>query len=432
VIQAYSSLIIYVSEIPLVAAVLVWLVGHYMDRKPVRTGPWYVTGPAIVLVILSVFSSFWAVRPAIALETGLRTLLLFGVYILALNEARDIRARDIRLFLSILMAGLALQASVAVAQFINRGPLGLTFLGEISRDYGSLCRVWGLTWNPNGLAGFLAFILPIAFVFYLQYGWPGGLTSRAARASHVALLVVLAVGTAGLIVTGAHHAWAAWCLALGLILLLAFMAQPRVFSPRRVMTALLVMACVWGLFALTSPELYTYRFQRLADSAPESVDEETGGDVVERWDQNVLTGRLAQVPGAWQLISQRPLGGVGAGNYVVAFDLLVRSPGQRWPIHNVPLLVAAELGVGGGVCWLVLTLSPFVYLAARRRKAGRDAMLLGWFGVLVVLVSLSMFEFFIWCDPAGRPFLWAALGFWAGYAAQMEESVSSDLAGGSA
>jgi O-antigen ligase len=415
-IGRYPFSVLYVSDIPMIVTVGLFILAHYFDRKPLKTGPWYMTVPALILVILSLFGTFWAVSPKLAMGTGLRTLLLFGVYLLALNTA----GRS-RLFVVILMAGLVLQSSVAVAQFINQGYLGLPFLGELPRNWAN-GRVSGLNFNPNTLGGFLAFIMPVVFGFYLRYS--------QTKAAYISTLAVLALGTAGLIVTGSHMDWIGWIFGLALMLFLIFKARPRTFPLRSLALALLVMACVWGVFALRNPEVFTYRFAPLFTSgsseagSSEAGSAEVGGQAerstISKLDRYVFTKRLKQISESRQLIKEHPWGGVGAGNYALAFHYLVR-PRPRWPIHNVPLLVTGELGVVGGICWLMLVLSPFVYLVANRKRVGKDAMLLGWSGTLLAIAIVSLMDYFTWARQEGWIFFWATLGFWAGYAAQLPE-----------
>jgi len=201
---------------------------------------------------------------------------------------------------------------------------------------------------------------------------------------------------------------------------------------RKLVLALLVMACVWGFFAVRNPEVFTYRFAPLFSSESSEAGSSEAGEgaeqsIVSKLDRYVLTGRLKQISESRQLIKEHPWGGVGAGNYVLAFHYLVDVMAFPYPIHNVPLLVTGELGVLGGICWLMLVLSPFVYLVVNRRKVGKDAMLLGWSGTLLAIAIVSLMDNFTWNLPGGMVFFWATLGFWAGYAAQLTERAPEQL-----
>ena len=70
-----------------------------------------------------------------------------------------------------------------------------------------------------------------------------------------------------------------------------------------------------------------------------------------------LFERLRDVRIAWTLIWDHPWTGVGLGNYLASARQIDRSARV---VHNVPLLVTAEMGVLGGVLWLWLGLAPIV------------------------------------------------------------------------
>ena len=66
--------------------------------------------------------------------------------------------------------------------------------------------------------------------------------------------------------------------------------------------------------------------------------------------------------GAWTLIREHPWLGVGYGNFSLA--LWQRQPAAMaaypiyQPVHRVPLLAAAELGIPGALLWLILAARP--------------------------------------------------------------------------
>jgi O-antigen ligase len=70
-----------------------------------------------------------------------------------------------------------------------------------------------------------------------------------------------------------------------------------------------------------------------------------------------LSERLRDAGLALELIAAHPWRGVGAGNYLASVHPF--HP-DAITVHNVPLLVTAELGVLGLAFWLWLTLAPFV------------------------------------------------------------------------
>jgi O-antigen ligase len=116
------------------------------------------------------------------------------------------------------------------------------------------------------------------------------------------------------------------------------------------------------------------------------------------------------------LIRHSPAVGVGAGNFSTAVTPLVRGvPGTTpQPVHNLPLLLSAELGLGGGVVWVWLMLAPPI-LAWRRFREGRlNLWGLGLTAGLVALAVTDLFDFYSWGWPQGRLLRWVYLGLWSG------------------
>jgi len=113
----------------------------------------------------------------------------------------------------------------------------------------------------------------------------------------------------------------------------------------------------------------------------------------------------------------RPLLGVGMGNYTVALYTLahdmVAADGIYQPVFSVPLLVAAELGIVGGVLWLLLIASPWPALWRRRREAPVTYWWAGLSAALMALAVISFFDFYPWCSHQGTLALWVVLGLWA-------------------
>ena len=75
------------------------------------------------------------------------------------------------------------------------------------------------------------------------------------------------------------------------------------------------------------------------------------------------------------LIGEHPWLGVGYGNFTIA--LWQRKPPALeaypiyQPVHRVPLLVLAELGLPGAALWLILAVGPWVTIWRRRKSLAR-------------------------------------------------------------
>jgi len=111
-----------------------------------------------------------------------------------------------------------------------------------------------------------------------------------------------------------------------------------------------------------------------------------------------------------QIFITHPLTGVGLAQSVVATRDLLGTP-IDW-IHNVPLLAAAEMGVGGLILigLLVIALMALGVQRWRRRSISLWQALVG--GSLIALCIAMQFDHYVWTVPQGG-LLWAWLvGWW--------------------
>ena len=126
--------------------------------------------------------------------------------------------------------------------------------------------------------------------------------------------------------------------------------------------------------------------------------------------------RLALNDVAWSLTIQRPLTGVGLGNYVEGVFHLLPERYSEFPkmtVHNLPLLAAAELGLLGGLLWLWLMLAPWIALWRARGRLALTPWCVGVCGSLGVLAVVSLFDYYLWCTLRIGALQWVAWGLWA-------------------
>lgn len=255
---------------------------------------------------------------------------------------------------------ILVQGAVAIGQFVHQQDLGLAWLGEEALDpavrgvsvlYAQgtrWLRAYGLTGHPNLLAALLAplvlLLLPAAK--RARDGWP-----------RVALSYTVVVGIGALLVTVSRGAWLAFLLGL-VVWVFAETSASSLPVPcssneqasLKLVTAraskawpfMLALCGALILFALVHyRDLVLSRFLFL-DTAIEARS------LTERWRDTGI---------AWKLIQEHPLTGVGPGAYFLSARAI--DPSAR-VVHNVPLLVTAELGLLGGLFWLWLAVGPLL------------------------------------------------------------------------
>ena len=143
----------------------------------------------------------------------------------------------------------------------------------------------------------------------------------------------------------------------------------------------------------------------------------TAGLVSQGVETRSLDERAELTTAALTLIQMRPWLGVGLSNFPAALLHLIPGSVQRYgeyaPVHNVLLLATAELGLGGGVLWLCLAVSPWLALWLRRRQVQMTPWWAGQGGAMAALVVASLFDHYLWSFQQGRVVGWLVWGLWA-------------------
>ena len=297
---------------------------------------------------------------------------------------------------------VAIQSLVGIGQFVFQRDLGLTVLGELGLDpavHGvsvlmagdqRWLRAYGLTGHPNLLAALLA-----PLMLYLM--------SQARRAGgwrRWTLLGIVGLGAVALVATASRAAWlafgiglAVWLAALWTERRQAGQANPpdKNVSRKSRRSAIAAVAVAGGLallfLAIYGPLLMS-RFLNL--------------------DTTIEARSIFERERDWgiavQLIRQHPIAGVGMGSYLLrarAVDQAARV------VHNVPLLVTAELGLLAGLLWVWLTAAPFA-AAIRLGKRGWQRLTPG-LAPWIAVVTIGLFHGLPWINTGWRAAILMAL-----------------------
>ena len=306
-----------------------------------------------------------------------------------------------------------IQGGVGVAQFVLQRNLGLAALGELAlnpevRGVSVLMteegqrwlRAYGLTGHPNLLAALLTLLLLLLLLdLPKQHG-----VRRAL------LVGVCGVGVLGLLATVSRAAWLAFGVGLVVWTLGTWLeSSARGSNASRRPSRSLARQAAWVLVPIAAGAAFVVFYGRRL--ATRFFDLNTA---VEAWS---LFERLRDVRIAWTLIWDHPWTGVGLGNYLASARQIDRS---AWVVHNVPLLVTAEMGMLGGVLWLWLGLAPIV-AAIRGWMAGRRE-LVSQLAPWVALLTIGLFHGLPWINTGWRTAILLALlmGAWS-WAVQSSE-----------
>lgn len=295
-----------------------------------RRGRILVVALATLLILVNLVSS---PVPPVSLYSWLRVLELALLFC----YLRSLPPRTIDAATKLLLAPMLYSSLLALLQFAKQGTIGGLFywLGErtftLSTPGIAKAEIGGRIWlrpyatfpHPNALAGFLLISLLLL---------PSPKRSRS-RLKRLLVTATMLAAAAALLLTASLSAWLAGALLLTL----------RIWNDagRRLTPTMLLPGAALAVSLVVFP--------------PESAS---------------LVYRLQQAQAALVLIQNQPLTGVGLGSSIPALQSL-RLPLSAapllslQPIHNIFLLLAAEVGLVG-------LLAFFWFVGVALRRAARD------------------------------------------------------------
>ncbi len=365
--------------------------------------------------ILSCFLAYW-VMAAISTLAGadrelgvfqlvacLQSFVLF-VFLVSYLTTR----RRLVIFLAGALVALSLQSVVTVVQAQHPGWQALQFLGapeeqEVELVDGGVSlpdvdlgttfvegevqkRAAGLLIHPNVLAFYLILGTTTALAVFLvaEPAWLSSLSFVSLILSGIALYVSLS-----------RSGWAGTSFAVLLAVSLGWASLRALGRRKKVLLVALTLAVCAGV-AARAGRVYS----RIVDTADEAIT----------FRENL--GRIAL-----GMIAAHPLAGVGLNCFAEASDPYDPSGEQRvkrFPVHNIYLLEASEVGVPGGLAFvaMVLFIITRTQRAAARCKAGARLL------PLLIACGISGFWFaqlsdFVYRIPILTSLVWAqvALAF---------------------
>ena len=357
--------------IPMTSLLLLAIYGHHLctsswHRRSIRLFP-QVTLPLALLVLWSGISLAVADQVSGVLSHFPYAFEALCIFVYAVNFVRSdddmqfvIRCIAITVTVTGVLGILQYVAPNANLQF--RGARDLQFVQEYYAT--TISRVSGFLDHPNSLAVFLSAWLPVLLVF--------GLGIDRLRFQLLCLLS-FALGSVVLVLTYSRVGWVAF--AFSLLLIVAFVVTRDFREQFRQMTLRLV-AFLLTATVLTIP-LIPNIVTRVSDD-----------------DSGSAYSRITMAQSALKIIERNWATGVGLGNYENAIWAYDTSPpllpnGIPYPVHNMYLYMAAELGLPALILFLWITVSLFS-AGVHVVRAANHTIALSALGLSVGLASMHL------------------------------------------
>jgi O-antigen ligase len=374
------------------ATVGFWVVSLAASPRRIGVGPWFVALPVAGLLAVSWLGIAVSVEPAVTAKEALVLALVTALGVYILNELDGIERLVVPL-----MAMIVVQAVVAIGQVLAQQSLGLTILGEqtllpsdggisvvTAADGTRSLRAYGLTDHPNILGGILTFALIIL-------GSVRGLEGRRSTARWV----VFALAIVALFLTYSRAAWIAYGVGVALALALLGLMRDRAAVRRWLLaTGGALLVCAPLVVAFTPSIAARVNAAGSIGAETRSIDE-----------------RLALAQGAIAIFLERPVLGIGLGTLPGAMVVPQAGFDPHQAAHIVLLDVAAETGVIGAACYLVLIVAPWVALVRARRRWTPE--LVAASAALAAVTTVGFLDHYTWTTPAGLIWVSITVGIWA-------------------
>lgn len=388
--------------LPMLWTIFWWLVLRAPGLRDLRG---WCARWALALLLLALWgfaSQVWAFQRVDYPDVGATAALQFGVSAL-FAVVVACAAPSPRAIVAVLALALIGNSALTVLQAQHQSSLGLLALGEFPfnpqqigvsiLESGTLrwVRPYGLLPHPNLLAGALlvGVLASAAWVISTR------------RWQQVAGIAVIALGFWALLLSFSRAAWGG--LVVGALAMLLFVRPHFRRIDTRISAAVAVIAAlVVGLaFAVGYQPLLAAR----VGEGQESVELRSVSD------------RIVFMDFAFRSIAERPILGVGIGNfpwrtsyYLVDTNFDLRGDN----VHNVLLSVTAELGVVGLALVLAAIVSGVIAVIKGLRAAASSpdddrASRLALFAVFVALLAVGVLDHYPWTQIHFQVAWWGCL-----------------------
>ncbi|MBI4240023.1 O-antigen ligase family protein [Candidatus Uhrbacteria bacterium] len=397
----YGTMGVYLWDVIAIVCIALFflLVTRRHDRDDImftikkNKGSLLFVGVALLFVGISLV---WAQNRDIALYYAIRFLQGFLLFVII----QSLQVHWKKMALTLIAAG-SIQACLAIGQFFIQEVPASTLLGMAYHSPRVLGDAVVQTVDARWLRAYGSFPHPNILAYFLGIAFLCSAT-LATRAEKKYEMVWLSVSTIllliGLFFTFSREVVLCLFIVLGISLLWKKREDRNTLyegiSPT---TLLVIMSCI--IVATLSGVYREPVFARLG----------IGG--LERLEKKSLQERVSSLEDGWKTIQHAPQG-VGVGNSTYALEARDRADGVKkpWyayqPAHSHYLLIAAEIGVLGLLCFLAF-LAHLAWKLLRRASSSIAFVLKQRLFLFAIFVGF--FDHFFWTIPVGIVLWWIGM-----------------------
>ncbi len=386
----YGTISIYATEILLWAIFLLTGIAWTIGKLKAQNSKLKITAQSSKLFYLIIlFLVFYSLT--LILWAGSRGLALYAWHWLAEGVGLFLVLRAVKFDVAKLMwafvMSAGLQAGIGIWQFLSQETFSSKWLGMALHDpavpgifvvetaFRRWLRAYGSLPHPNMLAGFLAAAMFFTIWLYQK-------TVKSFK--KILLPAIFVILSFGLFATFSKSVILGFSAAMILWLAGFFIFKKSREEKNYLLKFILIFIVVAAVFSVIFWEPVGTRIYG-----------------AERLEIKSTAERLNYFDQAWQLIKNHPVLGVGLGNYTLAVHNEINPNLRAWdyqPVHNIYLLILAELGIMGLLLWLVLLFFIIKQLP------------IAHYPLLITILAIGLFDHYLWTLYFGVILFWLILG----------------------
>ncbi|MCK5416286.1 O-antigen ligase family protein [Candidatus Parcubacteria bacterium] len=412
----YETISLYVVDVLLILLTgMIIYSRFFLDKKIKKTKSnllWLLIGGIEMMVFISLLLSSNFIFSLFIYARFLLALSLFWI----LSNFEYVRKK----LLIILIISMTVQSILGIFQFQSGISPACTYTGmasHTSEDPGAsvvevegkrFLRAYGSFDHPNIFGGFLTLGLLIIFLHLLQRNKPKTnqlatlfkklLPENNQKTTSYIICYMLRVTCYVLCVTAlfftfSRASWIAFASGLLTILFLSIIRRDLKIQKIILQNILIVGIIFYSLF-IPYQDLVITRFSQAERIEIKSTDE-----------------RMNHFAEAKTVIKNNWLFGVGIGNYSNYISEEIDNKKEVWqyqPVHNVFMLIWAEIGLIGLIFFIGILQVIFSHIIKKRKK--KNSLSVYKLGILVALLVLMMFDHWLWSLHFGVFWFWFVLG----------------------
>ncbi|HBI17369.1 MAG: O-antigen ligase-related protein [Candidatus Moranbacteria bacterium GW2011_GWF2_34_56] len=349
----------------------------------------------LLFAVYVTFSVFWAPNKILALSYLLP--LILGIFSFLILQKKILNFKK---FTFVFILSISLHGILGIYQFLNQSVYANKWLGiseHLAWQGGSsvletsterFLRAYGGMPHPNILGGFLIIAILLGIGAYLK-------TSFLEKYWKYFLLFIIPINFLALLTTFSRSALLA--LFFGLLVLFSYYIYSKKFIKIKNILFLSITLFTIGI-------LFFYLFSNLLTNRI---------NISSRLEKKSINERHLLIKESQKIITQKSILGTGLGNYT--YTILKNKkeiPQEIWriqPVHNIYLLIFAELGIIGFSLFLFIVIFIIYDFLESFSKQNTNRVIFST--ITLSLLILSLFDHWLWTTHSGIIVFWILLGF---------------------